>query len=236
MAKKPAYCNNKEQDSPAVRVYTVCDESRYRLLDEEECEPFTDVILIKFIYIGNARFAKRKLDEHSFFGNLLHVTYAPEYETLLDTKDKLEERRHTVRSRLNPSKQRGTIPQAVSSPVEPDALPEPSSLPGTVWKYPKFPLEQVAMKAEETDYSASGISQCQDKASAGSMLTAQYFSSSSMNATVQSVRDNLDRISNVSLPSQSRDIEQSLGKRQIHGSPETNSSLKKTRHDNRRRI
>lgn len=71
-----------EDDPPAVRVYTVCDESRYiivrnvpalgcidelvklfgqfgpieeyRLLDEEECEPFTDVYWIKFVHISNA--------------------------------------------------------------------------------------------------------------------------------------------------------------------------------------
>lgn len=71
-----------EGNPPAVRVYTVCDESRYvivrnvpalgcidelvklfgqfgpieeyRLLDEEECEPFTDVYWIKFVHISNA--------------------------------------------------------------------------------------------------------------------------------------------------------------------------------------
>ncbi|KAH9325679.1 hypothetical protein KI387_005857, partial [Taxus chinensis] len=142
----------------------------YRLLDEEECEPFTDVYWIKFVHISNARFAKRKLDEYQFLGNLLQVTYAPNYETLLDTKDKLEERRHTVFNRLKSSKQKGPNSQATTSPVETDPLLDPFSLPGGVQR--------------ETDHSAYGISQWQEKSS--------YFSTLSMNATVQSVREKLD--------------------------------------------
>ncbi|CAK9233934.1 unnamed protein product [Sphagnum troendelagicum] len=113
----------------AIRVYTLCQESRYlivrnvpalgcidelvklfalygpieeyRLMDEEDCEEFTDVYWIKFAHISNARFAKRKLDEYQFLGNLLQVSYAPNHETLADTHNKLEERRRTVLNRLN---------------------------------------------------------------------------------------------------------------------------------------
>lgn len=46
------------------------------------------------------RFAKRKLDDYKFLGNLLEVSYAPQYETLSDTRDKLEERRRTVLNRI----------------------------------------------------------------------------------------------------------------------------------------
>lgn len=42
------------------------------------------------------RFAKRKLDEHVFLGNRLQVSYAPNYESLSDTKEKLEIRRNEV--------------------------------------------------------------------------------------------------------------------------------------------
>jgi RNA recognition motif-containing protein len=112
----------------AIRVYTLCQESRYlivrnvpalgcidelvklfalygpieeyRLMDEEDCEEFTDVYWIKFAHISNARFAKRKLDEYQFLGNLLQVSYAPNHETLADTHNKLEERRRTVLNRL----------------------------------------------------------------------------------------------------------------------------------------
>ncbi|CAK9235300.1 unnamed protein product [Sphagnum jensenii] len=112
----------------AIRVYTLCQESRYlivrnvpalgcidelvklfalygpieeyRLMDEEDCEEFTDVYWIKFAHISNARFAKRKLDEYQFLGNLLQVSYAPNHETLADTRNKLEERQRTVLNRL----------------------------------------------------------------------------------------------------------------------------------------
>ncbi|KAL4573946.1 hypothetical protein LXL04_020768 [Taraxacum kok-saghyz] len=47
------------------------------------------------------KFAKRKLDESVFFGNRIQVSYAPQYESLNDTKEKLEGRRKQVLARLN---------------------------------------------------------------------------------------------------------------------------------------
>ena len=47
------------------------------------------------------RFAKRKLDEFVFLGNRLQISYAPHFESLSDTKDKLEGRRREVLARLN---------------------------------------------------------------------------------------------------------------------------------------
>lgn len=47
------------------------------------------------------RFAKRKLDEFVFLGNKLQVSYAPHFESLSDTKEKLECRRREVVSRLS---------------------------------------------------------------------------------------------------------------------------------------
>lgn len=47
------------------------------------------------------RFAKRKLDELVFLGNRLKVSYASQFESLADTKDKLETRRKEVLARLN---------------------------------------------------------------------------------------------------------------------------------------
>ncbi|XP_028754396.1 uncharacterized protein LOC114713893 isoform X1 [Neltuma alba] len=118
-----------KDEPPAVRVYTVCDESRYLIvknvpalgcgddllklfstygeveeckpMDAEDCEPYTDVYWIKFRLFSNARFAKRKLDDFVFLGNRLVVSYAPHFESLLDTKDKLEGRRWEVLGRLN---------------------------------------------------------------------------------------------------------------------------------------
>ncbi|MBA0757466.1 hypothetical protein Gotri_020564, partial [Gossypium trilobum] len=118
-----------KDDPPAVRVYTVCDDSRYPFLlklktilpqtqiyprkgnivhgylivrnvpalgcgddllklfanygdveeckpmDAEDCEQFTDVYRIEFQLISNAR-------------NHLQVSYAPQFESLDNTKDR----------------------------------------------------------------------------------------------------------------------------------------------------
>ncbi|KAK9396166.1 RNA-binding protein 48 [Crotalus adamanteus] len=108
----------------AVKVYTVNLESRYLLiqgvpalgvmkelielfalygtveeynpLDGYPAEEFTEVYLIKFLKIQSARAAKRKLDERNFFGSLLHICYAPEFESVQETRDKLKDRRKYI--------------------------------------------------------------------------------------------------------------------------------------------
>uniref|UniRef100_A0A6I8PKG9 RNA-binding protein 48 n=1 Tax=Ornithorhynchus anatinus TaxID=9258 RepID=A0A6I8PKG9_ORNAN len=108
----------------AVKVYTINLESRYLLvqgvpalgvmkelvehfalygaieqynaLDEYPAEEFTEVYLIKFQKLQSARVAKRKLDERSFFGGLLHVCYAPEFETVQETREKLQDRQRYI--------------------------------------------------------------------------------------------------------------------------------------------
>ncbi|XP_033848072.3 RNA-binding protein 48 [Acipenser ruthenus] len=116
----------------AVRVYTINLESRYlliqgvpavgvmtelvqlfaiygaveeyRVLDDYPAEQFTEVYLIKFQKLQSARIAKRKLDERSFFGGLLHVCYAPEFETVQDTREKLQDRRKFIARTTNRDK------------------------------------------------------------------------------------------------------------------------------------
>ncbi|XP_067859357.1 RNA-binding protein 48 [Heptranchias perlo] len=68
----------------------------YSVLDEYPAEEFTEVYLIKYQRLQSARIAKRKQDERSFFGGLLHVCYAPEFETVEDTRAKLKERRRYI--------------------------------------------------------------------------------------------------------------------------------------------
>lgn len=72
---------------------------RYRLLDEYPSEPYTDVYWIKFVDINSARIAKKKLDNHSFFGKNIHVCYAPEFESVEDTREKLQQRRKIIASK-----------------------------------------------------------------------------------------------------------------------------------------
>ncbi|KAM6202786.1 RNA-binding protein 48 [Rhynchocyon petersi] len=66
---------------------------QYNALDEYPAEDFTEVYLIKFSHLQSARIAKRKMDEQSFFGGLLHVCYAPEFETVDETRKKLQGRK-----------------------------------------------------------------------------------------------------------------------------------------------
>ncbi|CAM9599381.1 unnamed protein product [Lampetra fluviatilis] len=119
---RPKY---REGNRPrAVKVYTIAQESRYLLvqgvpalgaaqelvqlfalygavqeyhaMDEYPAEPFTDVYLIKYGDVHSARVAKRRLDERSFFGGVLHVCYAPEFESVEEARSKLQARRRYV--------------------------------------------------------------------------------------------------------------------------------------------
>ncbi|CAL5418910.1 unnamed protein product [Camellia sinensis] len=244
-------------DSPAVRVYTVCDESKYLIVrnvpalgcgdelsklfgsygeieesqdfaqtlirssasggcdlssglggpmgqkilvckpkDDEDCEPFTDVYWIKFYVVNNARFAKRKLDEFVFLGNRLQVSYAPHYESLSDTKDKLEGRRKEVLARLNPGRSK---PSVVASP------PETRS------------TSQLINSSQRDTGESQHISHSKDSSMTRVTSDKDYFPSQSMNQTVQLVREKLSKIqSNVE---------------HFEAAPS-----KKTRVDNRRRI
>ncbi|XP_034689224.1 RNA-binding protein 48 [Vitis riparia] len=224
-------------EPPAVRVYTICDESRYLIvrnvpalgcgddllnlfasygdieeckpMDAEDCEPFTDVYWIKFRLVSNARFAKRKLDEFVFLGNRLKVEYAPHFESLSDTKEKLEGRRKEVLSRLNPG--RSKMPTVHN----PDALDEPllvknPSQTNCISKQMSF-NQRISGESDHVscikDSSITTVSSNQD-----------YFGSPSMNQTVRLVREKLDKIQSSS---------QHL---------EAEPAFKKTRVDNRRRI
>ncbi|KAJ8273321.1 hypothetical protein GJAV_G00100250 [Gymnothorax javanicus] len=92
------------QGVPAIGVMTELVQlcalygaiEEYRVLDEYPAEEFTEVYLIKFQKLQSAKVAKRNLDERSFYGGLLHVCYAPENETVEDTRQKLHERRRYV--------------------------------------------------------------------------------------------------------------------------------------------
>uniref|UniRef100_A0A453ASM3 Uncharacterized protein n=1 Tax=Aegilops tauschii subsp. strangulata TaxID=200361 RepID=A0A453ASM3_AEGTS len=76
---------------------------RCKPMDAEDCEEYTDVFFIKFSQLSNARFTKEKLDESVFLGNRLQVSYAPQFESILDTKEKLEVRRNEVLGRIRSS-------------------------------------------------------------------------------------------------------------------------------------
>jgi hypothetical protein len=53
------------------------------------------------------RFAKIRLDDHAFLGNWLQVSYAPQFERFLDTKEKSEVRRNEVHGQIRSNKMYG---------------------------------------------------------------------------------------------------------------------------------
>jgi len=120
---RPPYRNGRKLRS--IKVYTVAQESKYLLvqnipsidavheqllpyfsqygkidsytkLDDCQNEPFTQTFVIKFIEISQARRAKGKFDDWNFMGTNLHISYAPECETIEDLREKLNERRTIV--------------------------------------------------------------------------------------------------------------------------------------------
>lgn len=119
---RPAYRQGRKDT--AVKVYTINLESTYLLimgvpqvgvkeelgikcsefgdlahfvaLDEYPAEEFTEVYLVRYEKLQSARVAKRRLDESSFFGGVLHVCFAPEFESVNETRDKLIARQKFV--------------------------------------------------------------------------------------------------------------------------------------------
>ena len=122
--QRPKWRSNKRKDT-AVKVYTVAQESNFILVfnvpcfasesdlinvigpfgeiifckkvsDTYEHPEFTEVYNIKFLSIESAREMKRKCDELSLLGSILHVQYAPEFETIEETKKKFIDRREKI--------------------------------------------------------------------------------------------------------------------------------------------
>nr|XP_040043965.1 RNA-binding protein 48 isoform X1 [Gasterosteus aculeatus aculeatus] len=95
----------------------------YRPLDEYPAEDFTEVYLVKFQKLTSARAAKRRMDEKSFYGGVLHVCYVPEYETVEDTRLKLQDRRRyvvrAVQSKAREKKQREAVNEETTSNTGP---------------------------------------------------------------------------------------------------------------------
>ncbi|BBM96916.1 RNA-binding protein 48 [Marchantia polymorpha subsp. ruderalis] len=273
--QRPDYRSSRRER--AVRVYTICDESRYlivknvpalgcvdelvklfglygpieeyRTLDEEDCEPFTDVYWIKYSKLGNATFAKRKLDDYKFLGNLLEVSYAPQYETLSDTRDKLEERRRTVlnRIRVNAGGQHQAhrpfpTKRSLAEPHDPLLIHSGDQAEGS-GRYAPLLLEPSSRsRTEDTGYNLEGRELvCRPEVE--DVANVEYFSSPSMTATVRKVRETLAKIEATSLPqirTGTSEDDSSVPTQRIEAErsvpDESSSLLKKRRQDSRRRI
>ncbi|XP_017040735.1 RNA-binding protein 48 [Drosophila ficusphila] len=65
-----------------------------------ELEAFTDVFAVKFERLEVARRAKKMLDARQFYGGILHISYAPERESLDELREKLLQRKQEVILRI----------------------------------------------------------------------------------------------------------------------------------------
>ncbi|KAH9520315.1 RNA-binding protein 48 [Bulinus truncatus] len=167
----------------AVKVYTVNNESCYLLIqgvpsvgalnelqklcesfgqvdqfnaldDYPCCDQYTEVYLINYKKIQSARFAKRKLDDYSFFGGVLHVCYAPEYETVNETREKLQDRRRVIAAKL---KQHGYETQHKDhSKIHSNSESEKESFSG---KAVHMPFYNISRQDEISNFPNGAINQ-----------------------------------------------------------------------------
>ncbi|XP_028133975.1 RNA-binding protein 48 [Diabrotica virgifera virgifera] len=131
---RPAYRQGRKLT--AVKVYTINQESQHlyiygvpslklhhelktkclrygkvasiAVVEDANNVPFTECYHIEYSRIQSARIAKRLLDAISFYGGILHVCYAPECETVSQTKAKLLQRKKDVLLRLPKSENETT--------------------------------------------------------------------------------------------------------------------------------
>ncbi|XP_024082063.1 RNA-binding protein 48 isoform X1 [Cimex lectularius] len=83
-----------------VEIKALCERfgsihGLYKLLTQND-EEFTETFHVHFSDIRQARFAKKQLDDRPFYGGVLHVCYAPEMESLEETRYKLINRRKEI--------------------------------------------------------------------------------------------------------------------------------------------
>lgn len=67
-------------------------------------EQFTDVYHVKFQNIRFSRRAKKMLDAREYYGGILHISYAPEYESLDEARHKFNQRIQDVKYFSNRNK------------------------------------------------------------------------------------------------------------------------------------
>ncbi|XP_046817586.1 uncharacterized protein LOC124423652 isoform X2 [Vespa crabro] len=128
---RPPYRQGKKLT--AVKIYTINDESQHLMIcdvpqlqlrqeikklvfpygavkkvhvvSNYPSEEFTEAYHIHYEDIRSARIAKHFLDGKNFYGGILHVFYAPELESISETRAKLMQRCKDVSVRLKRNKQ-----------------------------------------------------------------------------------------------------------------------------------
>lgn len=155
--------------------------------------------LLKYRNIKCARFAKKQLDGKSFYGGVFHVCYAPELESVQETREKLEDRRRSIAalteyrqdpSVVNPSKKKyehATVGKYLSR-LRPE-LQDPNSTPHTrvdvsqshnnteLYKMNPGQVECSSHVSVPVDCSYNIIAQpeCSDKTPVGFIIPANMY-------------------------------------------------------------
>ncbi|EDW90859.2 RNA-binding protein 48 [Drosophila yakuba] len=77
-----------------------CISITSEMTSKMELEAFTDVFAVKFERLEVARRAKKMLDAQQFYGGTLHISYAPERESVEELREKMQHRRNEVAFRI----------------------------------------------------------------------------------------------------------------------------------------
>ncbi|KXJ69054.1 hypothetical protein RP20_CCG000357 [Aedes albopictus] len=80
-----------------------------------DVEAFTDVFYAKFEKLDKARRAKKFLDAKNFYGGILHISYAPERESVDDLRQKLDQRKREVEYRIQSNR---SVPKRPADPSQ----------------------------------------------------------------------------------------------------------------------
>ncbi|KAM7344698.1 RNA-binding protein 48 isoform 1-T1 [Cochliomyia hominivorax] len=94
----------KQKLSRFGKLYHVRNVTGEMLEKQLELEQFTEVYWAKFYKIYEARKCKRFMDAKEFYGGILHISYAPEYETKEELRAKLQRRRTEIEFALKRNK------------------------------------------------------------------------------------------------------------------------------------
>lgn len=114
----------------------------FQPVNKYKTEIFTECFHVHYERIQSARIAKRFLDNKSFYGELLHVCYAPEFENVEETLAKLLQRRKDVLSRLEPG------PSLTEYAMyEPEKIPQQ----GRKRKYPALAITEERLQFESLE-------------------------------------------------------------------------------------
>ncbi|XP_015181361.1 PREDICTED: uncharacterized protein LOC107068989 isoform X2 [Polistes dominula] len=105
-------------------------------------EEFTEAYHIHYQDIRSARIAKHFLDGKNFYGGILHVFYAPELESISETRAKLMQRYKDVSVRLKRNKQDFTYNRELSQRQQ------------TVTSLP-FPMNEFKQTNYQANYQAN---------------------------------------------------------------------------------